>query len=73
MKKKIHVNQHVIKANRKTGAQDPCITVKSYKDNQYAKEVDINGPCKIVYRPDNPLSCGAHIWIETDSEVVCHQ
>ena len=23
----------------------------------------------IVYRPDKPLSCGAHVWIETQAEV----
>jgi hypothetical protein len=22
-----------------------------------------------MYSPDKPLSCGAHVWIETDSEV----
>ena len=25
----------------------------------------IHGPCKIVYRPDQPHSCGATVWIET--------
>jgi hypothetical protein len=24
---------------------------------------------KIIYRPDNPLSCGAKVWIETDNEI----
>jgi hypothetical protein len=65
----IHVNQHVIKANRKTGAQDPVLTVKTYKSNTYAHEVQIHGPSKIVYSADKPLSCGAHVWIETQSEV----
>ena len=69
MKTIIHVNQHVIKANRKTGATDPVLTCKTYKSNTYAHEVQINGPCKVVYRPDSPLSCGAHVWIETESEV----
>ena len=69
MKKRIHVNQHVIKKNRKTGEREPVLTVKTYKDNKYGHEVIINGPCRIVYSPDKPLSCGAHVWIETDSEV----
>ena len=69
MKTIIHVNQHVIKANRKTGAQDPVLTVKTYKSNMYAHEVQIHGPSKIVYSADKPLSCGAHVWIETQSEV----
>ena len=70
MKTVVHVNQHVIKANSKTGARDPVLTVKTYKSNDYAHEVVINGPCKVVYSPDKPLSCGAKVWIETESEVI---
>lgn len=69
MKTIVHVNQHVIKANRKTGANDPVLTVKTYKANRYAHEVEIKGPSKIVYSPNKPLSCGAHVWIETQAEV----
>jgi hypothetical protein len=65
----VHVNQHVIKANRKTGNVDPVLTVKTYKSNTYAHEVEIDGPVRVVYSPDKPLSCGAHVWIETESEV----
>ena len=71
MKTIVHVNQHVIKSNRKNNQTDPVLTVKTYKSNVYAHSVVINGPSKIVYSPDKPLSCGAHVWIETDSEVVC--
>ena len=70
MKTYIHVNQHVIKRNNKTGERSPVITAKTYKDNRYGQEVLINGPCKVVYRPDKPLSCGAKVWIETDAEVI---
>ena len=69
MKTIIHVNQHVIKSNAKTGSNDPVLTVKTYKTNHYAHEVEIAGPSKIVYSPDNPLSCGAKVWIETNSSV----
>jgi hypothetical protein len=69
MKTIIHVNQHVIKSNAKTGANDPVLTVKTYKENRYAKEVVIKGNSKIVYSPDKPLSCGAKVWIETQAEV----
>ena len=69
MKTIIHVNQHVIKANRKNGTNDPVLTVKTYKSNNYAHEVAIDGPSKVIYRPDKPLSCGAQVWIETESEV----
>jgi hypothetical protein len=66
----IHVNQHVIRANKKKGEKKPVLTVKTNKTNAYAHEVEISGPCKIIYRPDKPLSCGARVWIETTSQVT---
>jgi hypothetical protein len=72
VKRYIHVNQHVIRDNAKTGERNPVITVKSYKDNQYGHTVEVHGPCRIVYRPDNPLPCGAKVWIETEEEVTVH-
>ena len=71
MKKRIHVNQHKIKSNRKTGDREPVLTVKTYKDNTYCHEVLIEGPCRIIYSPDKPLSCGARVWIETEESVRC--
>ena len=50
--------------------REPVITVKTSKSNVYAHEVDIKGPSKVIYSPDKPLSCGAKVWIETESEVV---
>lgn len=69
MKTRIHVNQHVIRRNKKHGLNDPVITVKTHNSNKYAHEVRINGESTVVYRPDSPLSCGAHVWIETDAPV----
>jgi hypothetical protein len=69
MKTIIHVNQHEIKKNTKNGTSNPVLTVKTYKSNTYANSVDIRGPSRIVYSPDKPLSCGARVWIETESEV----
>jgi hypothetical protein len=76
MKTIIHVNQHVIKANRKRPVEEaaPCLTVKTYKSNDYANEAiirDSNGleVARVVYRPHAPLSCGAHCWIETNLSV----
>lgn len=69
MKTIIHVNQHVIRANKKTGASNPVLTIKTYKNNIYAHECAIHGPSKVVYSQDNPLSCEALVWIETEAEV----
>jgi hypothetical protein len=71
MKTKIHVNQHNIKHNNKSTDKKPVLTVKTYKSNTLTNEVYIEGPCKIVYSPDKPLSCGAKVWIETESHVYC--
>jgi hypothetical protein len=70
MKKKIHINQHIIRSNKKNGTEEPVITVKTSKSNTYAKEVDILGKSKLVYRPTKPLPCGARVWIETDEKIV---
>lgn len=69
MKTIVHVNQHIIKQNSKTGQREPVLTVKTYTDNTYAQRVRIDGPCTVVYSPDKPLSCGAKVWIETESNV----
>ena len=67
---RIHVNQFHIRNNKKTGSREPVITCKTYKSNDYAHEVDLHGPSKIIYRPDAPLPCGATVWVESESEVV---
>lgn len=69
MKTIIHVNQHIIKSNRANSENKPVLTVKTYNSNTYAHDVLVHGPSRIVYRPDKPLSCGAHVWIETDALV----
>ena len=69
LKKRIHVNMHHIRHNKKHGTNKPVITVKTSKSNTYGHEVQILGPSKVIYSPDKPLSCGARVWIETESEV----
>lgn len=70
MKKRIHINQHRIRSNEKHGTDEPVITVKTYKSNEYGHDVRILGESRVVYSPDKPLSCGARVWIETDAPVV---
>lgn len=70
MKTIIHINQHVIRSNLKTGKREPVITVKTYQENKYCHTVKVDGPCTVVYCPDKPLSCGARVWIETESPVT---
>jgi hypothetical protein len=75
VKKIIHVNQHKIKSNAKTGDRDPVLTCKTYKQNVYGHEVIIfdkegNEVAKVRYSPDKPLSCGAKVWLECHNEVM---
>lgn len=70
MLKRIHVNQHLIKSNRRDGANDPPLTIKTSRANHKAHEVVVDGPSRIVYSPDRPLACGARVWIETTAPVT---
>ncbi len=80
MKTIIHVNQHIIKRNAKAQPvadlfeYEPPLTVKTYKDNRKACEAvirddDGNEVARVLYRPHDPLSCGARVWIETNNNV----
>ena len=69
MLKRIHVNQHNIRANGKDDENRPVVTVKTYKSNTYGHSVIIDGHSWVKYKPEKPLSCGAKVWIETDSTV----
>lgn len=70
MLRRIHIDQHAIRANAKGGEQRAPISVKTYRENVKAFAVEIPGPARLVYRPDQPLSCGARVWIETSEEVL---
>ncbi|NEO80918.1 helix-turn-helix domain-containing protein [Moorena sp. SIO4G3] len=68
---KINVNRNHIGSNMHKSPKDrkPVISVKRSGNNLYGNEVEILGPCRIVYQPDNPLDCGARLWIETFSDI----
>ena len=66
---RIHVNQHVIKANAKYGENNPIFTIKQGGKNTYAYNVKVVGEMELVYSPDKPLSCGAKVWIETRGDI----
>jgi hypothetical protein len=71
----IHVNNHVIRANRKNSETNPPLTVKTYKSVDYGHNAIIhdaagNEVARVVHSPHKPLSCGATVWIETEHPVV---
>lgn len=70
----IHVNRNKLQQNSKHGTKVPVITAKDYKTNRYGhrviiKDKDGNPVAQIIQRENNPLSCGAKVWIETYNEV----
>ncbi len=75
MKQIIHVNQHKIKKNTKHGTDEPVLTCKTYKENLYAHEAVLRTKegveiARVIYSPHKPLSCGARVWIEVDTDNV---
>lgn len=76
-KRIIHINAHAIKRNihLSEDKQEPIFTCKTHykgdRHNLYAYEMEILGDCKLVYKPKNPLACGARCYIEiTNPETV---
>ena len=72
--KRLHVDQHVLRRNRKTGESRGPITVQTSGGSHKASRVSIldsNGTpvATFIYRPAKPLSCGASLWIETTAEL----
>lgn len=69
----IHVNQHVIRKNKKDGTNEPTITVKRGRKNVYCHRALITGPSQVIYSADKPiLSCGARVVIATESPVEAY-
>lgn len=71
MKTYIHVNQHIIRSNKKNNESEAVITVKRGSKNTYCKKVKILGPSEVIYSGnDKPLlPCGARVAVVTESEV----
>ncbi len=68
--KRIHVNQHVIRRNTKTGDTAPPLSVKTSKGSVPCSQVMIHGDSVVCYSPERPLSCGARVWIETRARLT---
>lgn len=73
----VHVNRNHIRKNINKSPQErkPVIAVKTSnsvvlesgnkrKTKFYTNQLEIPYPCRIIYQPDKPLSCGASLWIE---------
>ncbi|MEO1372838.1 MAG: DNA-binding protein [Cyanobacteria bacterium J06635_10] len=67
---RITVNQHVIKSNKKNQKNEPVVRIQQGSRVNYCHEIEITGKCRVVYSPNKPLSCGAKVWIEVESDVI---
>ncbi len=61
---RIHVNKSQIHQNLKHKTLEPVITVRQGSRKTSCHIAEVKGSCRIVYQPDNPLPCGAVVWIE---------
>ena len=68
--KRIHVNQHMIRQNKKHGTEKAVITIQWRNKSYRVEDVIIRGQSQVIYRPTKPLSCGARVWIETTAAVT---
>ncbi len=79
----VHVNRNRIEANKNKSPEEreDVIAVKSTSKtsskhqnqkngNFYTNHLEIPYPCRIIYRPNKPLHCGAHLWIEILGENI---
>lgn len=68
---RMHVNQHIIRANKTKGESNPPLTIIRGRKRDRGHPIEIIGNSRVVYSPDKPLKCGARVWIEaTDARVV---
>lgn len=73
----VTVNRHVIAANKKKAAEgledyQAPFSVRSGKHGKpfYAVQVEFPAGATLIYDPENPLKCGATVWIEA-AEIAC--
>lgn len=65
---KVCVNSHKIKSNKKDKKNEPVLRVQQGSQVTYCHEFEIIGNCRVIYRPNNPLGCGAQVWVEADPD-----
>ena len=61
----VHVNRNSIQHNAKHGDTLPVWRVQVGNETIYCDGFTIDGRMQSVYRPDEPLKCGAKLWLET--------
>ncbi|MGL5875239.1 MAG: DNA-binding protein [Xenococcaceae cyanobacterium] len=65
----VHVNQNVLKQNRRHQTNKPPIIVKSGSKINYYHQVKIAGSSQLVYQPEARKCNGATLWLEIDPTI----
>ena len=65
---RIIVNRHTVAANTKTGLNEPCISVRTSRDVEYAREIELHGTWILKQDFENSPCSGARIWLEGKRE-----
>lgn len=72
--KRIHVNQHNIRANAKNGDLVlPVYTIKNRGRTITCDGFTVDGKLESVYSPCKPLACGARVWLESKDPVTIYR
>lgn len=66
----IHINRNVIQYNSKHGTNLPVARVQQGSKVKYGRKISWDGPSEMIYDPENPLKCGAKLWIETEADIT---
>ena len=66
------VNRHKVQSNRKYGEQEPVFRISKGKYGKpfYAVEVEFPEGATLTEDTENPLPCGATVWIEAEEVVI---
>lgn len=67
----VSINSHVIRSNAKNGTNAPPIRIAKNKSDPspvYAREIEIDGPSRLIYNSKNPImKCGARLVLEASN------
>jgi len=67
--KRLHVDRRIVARNVKLGQDEPSITIQTSKGPIKARAVRGDGLFYFVQSMNQPLRCGARLWIETHAEL----
>lgn len=71
MLKQIHVRPNAIAHNSNPhNDKRPVVTIHDGGEVIQCDGVEILGPSKVVYNPNQPLNTGTKVWIETEAELT---